>query len=423
MRTRHIGALLIGVGVMLWAGCNPAPTPGPTSTVEPTSTMDPTQTITPTLTVTPSLTPTPSATPGPDLAELLQAPQADYANAELDAAREGYEAIQQIYPDEAAPWLGLAEVASRQGQPDEALDYLRAALEVDPYNPEALNALAVALEALDVPAAYDQLVEVYGALLVVEPDNAGVREARAVIQARQGDAEGAVETLSDGGTRSAWERAAQAAYSQRCYAGAATIASAGFDVYDDDPALVLTSALAYLAADDMERGLTELDRLLLVDEANVAGWYWRGRTLARYGAAGRAMADLDTAIEIGTRSGLIETPLALAAINEKAALIARDDVESAFSYVAGLVFEYGSQDALLLAYTRIDWARDSRDLALGRLDVLVRDGYAPALYQRALYLLEEDEVDAALADLTAYVEAEPFGPVAEEARRLIARYE
>ncbi len=429
MKSARIEAVLLLFSILLIAGCGatasePTPTASPRS---PTATHHPTATRTPspTLTRTPTATRTPTSTPGPGLDELIQTPAALVANANPDAAVEAYLALHDLYPDKAAPLLAVAVIARNTGDLDGAESYLWAAVQAEPDNLDALRQLALLL---DQQQAYDDLVDVYGQMLTLTPEDADLYVARAMIHARLGDSESALTDLQaaqqiDPSRTYAFLNAAAAASGQRDYESATEIASAGLDSEPESVSLRLTRGLDWLALGDLEAALEDFNAVLELDDLNVGGYLWRGRTLMRLDRYEEALPDFKRAAELGVQSGVSNVNLGYEAMADAAEALAHTDPQAAFAYLAEQVFDFGSRDAIMLGYARVDFQRGSPDLALGRLNNLVDRDYVPALYWRALVLAEQGEQAAAVDDLNAYLEVRHSGPEAEWAYDLLSSLE
>ncbi len=397
---------------------NPASEPPSPFTRTPAPTSTPSPTPTPTLTSTP----TPSPTPGPGLDELMGTPNALAAAGELDAALVAYAALAQLYPSRSEPLLGQAAIAQRMGEWTASLTYLRAAVDADPTSLEALRQLALLLETLE---RYADVVDVYGQMLDLQPDNPDLLVARAMAYARLGETVASIGDLQaaqaiDPYRDYAWLNVAAAAYGARAYDVAIEIASAGLEASPRSASLWLTRGLAYLSLGDTDSALSDFDATIALDENNYTAYHWRGLTLVELERYDDAISDLQQAADLGVLSGVTGTDEAYEAMGDVAdAMALNGDVQAAFSYLAGQVVQHGSRDALLLGYARIDWRRGNLVLSTRRLDSLVDAGYIPALYWRALIYAEQDESNAAIADLRAYLAMRHFGPQVESARALL----
>jgi tetratricopeptide (TPR) repeat protein len=330
-----------------------------------------------------------------------------------------------LYPDSAEPLLAVAVIARNTGDLDGAEAYLRAAVQAEPDNLDALRQLALLL---DQRQSYDDLVDVYGQMLALTPDDADLYVARAMIHARLGDSDAALDDLRsaqqiDPSRTYAFLNAAAAASGQRDYESATGIASAGLDSDPESISLRLMRGLDWLALGDLDAALEDFDAVLELDDLNVGGYLWRGRTLMRLERYEDALPDLQRAAELGVQSGVSNVNLGYEAMADAAEALAYSDPQAAFAYLAGQVFDYGSRDAIMLGYARVDWVRGSPDLALGRLNNLVDRDYVPALYWRAVVLAEQGEQAAAVDDLTAYLEVRRSGPEAEWAYDLLSTLE
>lgn len=355
----------------------------------------------------------------------MQTPAALAANADLEAAVESYLALHDLYPEEAEPLLAVAVIARNAGDLDGAEAYLRAAAQVEPDNLDVLGQLALLL---DQQQAYDDLIDVYGQMLALTPDDADLYVARAMIHSRLGDSEAALDDLQaaqkiDPSRGYAFLNAAAAASGQRDYLSATEIASAGLAADPESVSLLLRRGLDWLALGDSEAALDDFDAALELDDLNVGGYLWRGRTLMRLGRYEDALPDLQRAAELGVQSGVSNVNLGYEAMADAAEVLAHSDPQAAFAYLAEQVFDFGSRDAILLGYARVDWRRGSPDLALGRLNNLVDRDYVPALYWRAVILAEQGDNAAAVDDLNAYLEIRRSGPEAEWAYDLLATLE
>lgn len=78
----------------------------------------------------------------PDYARYLEAAAELEAVGQLDAARRAYQAATVRWPDEAVPWLGLANIALARGEFDAAERNFRTSIRLDPSGVAAHNNLA-----------------------------------------------------------------------------------------------------------------------------------------------------------------------------------------------------------------------------------------------------------------------------------------
>jgi tetratricopeptide (TPR) repeat protein len=422
MRSLFTAGLLTVLLATLLAACHPSPAGTvPPSAPPPTATRTPTATPSPTPTFTPTATPTPSPTPGPGLETLLQTPDELVRAVALEEAVGAYEELAALYPQRAEPRLRLAALAQREGDPEAALVHLWAAVEADPGSMEALRQLALLL---DQEGEYEDLVDVYGRMLALTPDDADLLIARAMTNARLGKAGAAVADLEGAQSMApyreyAWVNAAGAASGSRQYRAAIEIAAAGLAANPDLAGLLLARGEAHLSLDEPEEALVDFEAAVALDAYSFAAYHWRGRTLVALGRYEEAVEDLQRAADLGVLSGVSGVYDAYGAMADAADALARSDPQAAFTYLAQQVFRYGSRDPLLLGYARVDWRRGNVSLALSRLDNLVDAGYVPALFWRGQIHAEEGQVGEAIADLEAYLAVRRSGPDAETARRLL----
>jgi tetratricopeptide (TPR) repeat protein len=208
------------------------------------------------------------------------------------------------------------------------------------------------------------------------------------------------------------------AYGQRAYQAAAVIASAALEEYPSSSELYQARGLAGMSLADYPAAASDFDSAVELDETNYLALYWYGRALAETGDTDQAIEVLQQAGELGTQSG-VGADGAFGAMAAAADLMAIDDPDEAFTYLAGQVFQFGSVDGLLMGYGLIEWRRGNTDLAFVRMNGLATDGYAPALYWRAVLYAEQEEDELAVEDLLAYLEVRPFGPDSERARGLL----
>jgi tetratricopeptide (TPR) repeat protein len=418
---RHLSFLVPALVALLSACASPEPTVSSVSATRtplPTPSPEPTHTQAPT--ATPSATPTPTPTPGPGLDDLLLTPDALVAVAELERALEAYQVLAALYPDRAEPLLAQAAVAQRQGDPEAALAYLRAAVDAQPESEEALRQLSLLLERQGL---YDELLAVYDRLIELDPINRGYLIARATVFARLGQAESAAADLGaaqalEPGLEYAWLNVTGSAYGQREYQAAAEIASLGLEAYPSSSELYQARGLAWMSLGDYPAAASDFESAVEIDETSYLALYWYGRALAEIGDTEQAIEVLQGAGELGTLSG-VGADGAFEAMAAAADLIAIDDSNEAFSYLAGQVFQFGSVDGLLMGYGLIERRRGNSDLAFVRMNSLATDGYVPALFWRGVLYAEQEEDELAVEDLQAYLELRPFGPDSERARDVL----
>lgn len=348
-------------------------------------------------------------------------PNALAAAADFDGANAAYSALADLYPHRADPWLGLAGIAQRQGDLDAALEALQAAVEADPQDLDAFRQLALFYEG---QARYEEAMAAYGAMVALDAANPDLRVARATAAARLGRADEAVADLQaaqalDPYLQYAWLNVAAAATGARAYDAATTIATAGLDQFPDSVSLHVARGLALLSSGEAEAALENFDAAVALDALSIAAFHWRGRTLAVLGRTEEAIADLQQAGQIGVLAGVEGINEGYEAMADAADLMAQDDPQAAFAYLADQVIRHGSQDALLMGYARIDWRRGNTALALGRLNNLVRDGFVPALYWRGVIHADEGNAADAISDLRDFLALRRYGPDVESARALL----
>jgi tetratricopeptide (TPR) repeat protein len=423
-RRGYIFILTLILLALTLAACGaPVPSVTPTTAPVPTATdVPPTATVEPTITPTPLPTNTPVPTPGPGLDDLLQTPAADYLNAALDDAFAAYNDLTNLYPNRAEPWLGLAAVAQRQGDPETALEYLKEATVHEPANFEAWRQYAVLLEQ---SGEYEAAMGAYRAMIDLVPSDPDLYVARAMAAARLGEAAVAVEDLQmaaqlDPYREAAWVNVAGAAYGGRRYETARDIAGAGLEVYPDSVSLHIQHGLAALSAGEAETALADFDAAVAADETLFSAYRWQGAALAELGRDDEAIAAYQRAGELGASAGAIGGDGPYEAIAYAAGLMARTDSRAAFDYLADQVIRYGQPPPLLFGYALIEYERGNPDAALSRLSSLIAlHNYAEAYFWRGRIEAERDEADAAREDLEMYLSLRSAGPTAEKAHALL----
>lgn len=415
---------LIWVGLIFAvSGCSK----GPINTTLTQSSVDiaPTQTLTPTVTSSPkptsTLTPTP--TPGPALEELMGTPNALAAAANLDAASVQFKSLTDLYTHRAEPWMGLAGLALRQGDTASALEYLKQAVEAEPTNLDAYRQLALLQEQLGL---YVDAARTYGTLLDQHPNDPDVLVARATANARLGLAEDAIRDVQaaqeiDPYRQYAWLNIAAAAAGGRFYEAAAQIANAGLQAHPDTVSLQVERGLALLALDRQKDALDAFSAAIQLDPTNSRAYHWRGRVRAGMGQSDSAISDFKRAGELGIQEGIEGTSEGYEAMADAADLLAQSGkVDEAFTYLAQQVIHFGSQDALLMGYARIDYSRGNIQSALSRLAPLVRDAFVPAFYWRGMINQAAGNREDAISDLISYLQVRRSGPDVEAARRTLS---
>jgi tetratricopeptide (TPR) repeat protein len=171
---------------------------------------------------------------------------------------------------------------------------------------------------------------------------------------------------------------------------------------------------------DYSAAASDFESAVEIDDTDYLALYWYGLALAETGEIDQAIEVLQQAGELGTESG-VGADRAFEAMAVAADLIAIDDSDEAFSYLAGQVFQFGSVEGLLMGYGLIERRRGNPDLAFVRMNSLATDGYLPALYWRAVLHAEQEEDELAVEDLLTFLELRPFGPEAEQAREMLVR--
>lgn len=348
-------------------------------------------------------------------------PLALAAAADLEGAQSAYDDLVDLYPDRVEPLLGLSAIAQRQGDWESALNYLEKAVEVDPTSQEALRQWALLL---DWQGDYNRLLEAYDRMIRLVPDSPDLLVGRAMIEARLGQAEAAVDDLQAAQTLDpyreyAWIIVAGAASGARRYETAIAIASAGLKVHPEATGLLMERGLAYLSLGETEKAIEDLDAIIALDDADHNAYHWRGRTLIELERYDEAADDLQKAGKLGSLSGAAGVNQAYESMAYAADAMARNDVNAAFTYLAQQVFEYGSRDALLMGYGLVRWRQGNASLALDYMDSRVEANYIPALYWRGVIYADQDKNVEAAADLRAFLAVRQFGPDVEMARRLL----
>ncbi len=121
----------------------------------------------------------------PDFTHYMQAAASvEAVGASSEAARKAYVAASVAWPDEALPWLGIANVAASAGNWPEAARGYRVALSLDPRDAASLNNQAEALRQLDCSHAASHTIR--SAQLRVTPGDpmyATVRDTAEAISA------------------------------------------------------------------------------------------------------------------------------------------------------------------------------------------------------------------------------------------------
>lgn len=421
-RTYWIASLLALIAL---AACQPAPdlseTPADTAP-PPTDTLAPTATVPLTATPTPKPTLTPTPTPGPGLDELLGTPGAHYLNAELEEAAAAYADLADLYPHRAEPWLGLAGIAEREGQPEEALGYLEEATTHEPASFEAWRQYAVLLEQLE---RYDEARTAYGAMIGLVPSNADLYAARAMAAARIGETQAAVADLNTAASidpyrESVWVNVAGAAYGARSYEAAAEISGAGLAVHPDSVSLHVQRGLALLSMDAADAALQDFEAAVAANEDSFQAQRGLGMALAAVGRDEDAITAYRKAGALGAFAGAIGGDGPYEALSQAAGLMARQDSRAAFDFLADQVIRYGQPPPLLYGYALIEYESGDPAAALSRLDSLIAlHSYAEAYYLRGRIHAEDGDAADAREDLEYYLSVRPAGPTAEQAYALL----
>lgn len=412
---------LAAAGLLAACGLLPAAPPeAPTELVTPSPAGPPTATPLPTL--TPTQTATPTATPGPGLDELLQTPVARYTAAELEEAAADYAALAALYPLRAEPWLGQATIAQRNGDDEAALAYLLRAVEAEPTSFEAWRRLAVVYEQ---QGRTSEAAEVYGQMITLVPGDPDLYIARAMAQARMGQAQAAIDDLRsaqalDPYREYAWLNVAGAAYGGRAYETAIAIANGGLEAYPASTALRILSGQARLAQGDTEAALADFTAAAGQNERDYIALRWQGEALAQLGRNEEAIAAFQQAGALGTGAGAGGQTTGFEAMTSAARLMAQSDPTAAFEYLAQQVIRFGQPPPLLIGYALIELERGDPGAAANRLSNLIdRYNYVPAFYWRGVINAQQGRSREAIADLSAFLVVRPTGPEAEAARALL----
>jgi len=211
---------------------------------------------------------------------------------DLKGAAESFEAAANLDPKDVDSLIHLGETYLKLGRPADAEKKFRAALDLDPKSPEALQGLAVSLDAQKKPDA----LEAYRAYLVVAPQDDKARTRMLHILVEQGQYDAAVAELQKSGQASNVDQLklkADIEVGQKKYEDAVATLRQAVALAPNDAQLHGGLGRVYMETRDFPNAERELKAALQIDRNNLV--YWKDLSSAFYLAGNypNALAALD----------------------------------------------------------------------------------------------------------------------------------
>lgn len=127
-----------------------------------------------------------------DISQLLALSRTEHLAGNLNLAAQGYSAVLAADPQSAEAWHLSGLLAHQLGRPEEALNYLQRAIDLDPHNPELLCNLSAVCLSLGAADVAEQAAD---AVLELEPLSPAGAFRKGVALAARGQSQAAVEFL------------------------------------------------------------------------------------------------------------------------------------------------------------------------------------------------------------------------------------
>jgi Flp pilus assembly protein TadD len=220
---------------------------------------------------------------------------------DLKGAAESFEGAAHLDPKDAASSIQLGRIYLKTNRPADAEAKFRAALEVEAQSPEALQGLALSLDAEKKPEAADA----YKAYLAVRPQDAAARSRLVHLLVEQGQNDAALAELDEtaGGHPSTVEdlklRADIEVGQKKLDSAIATLKQA-IALAPNDAQLHGGLGRTYLQTRDFPDAEKELRLALQLDRNNLAYWKDLSSTYYLAGNCPATLATLDAIAKVET---------------------------------------------------------------------------------------------------------------------------
>jgi Flp pilus assembly protein TadD len=225
---------------------------------------------------------------------------AQQLSGDLTGAAESFEGASRLDPKDIDSLMHLGNVDLKTSRPADAEKKFRSALELDPKSPQALQGLALSLDAQKKPEALDA----YRAYLSVQPQDQAARTRMLHFMVEQGQYDAAVAELGKSGQSSTLDQLklkADIEIGQKKYSDAVATLKQALALAPNDAQLHGGLGRVYLQTRDFPSAERELKAALQMDRNNLL--YWKDLSSTFY-LAGNYQATL-AALDVVAKS---ETP-------------------------------------------------------------------------------------------------------------------
>jgi len=222
-------------------------------------------------------------------------------SADSKGASESFEGASRLDPKDAASLTGLGRIYVKENRPADAEGKFRAALEVEPQSPEALQGLAFCLDAQKKPAA----VEAYRDYLAVHPQDSAAHDRliHLLVEQQQYDAALAETSKNLSGqapSLAGLKLKAEIAIGQKKYDEASAALKQAVAIAPNDPQLHGWLGRVYLQTRDFPNAEKELKTALNFDRTNIVYWKDLSSTFYLSGNYQGTLAALDVIAKVET---------------------------------------------------------------------------------------------------------------------------
>jgi Flp pilus assembly protein TadD len=216
-------------------------------------------------------------------------------------ASESFEGASRLDPKDAASLTELGRIYIKENRPADAEGKFRAALEVQPKSPEALQGLAFCLDAQKKPAA----VDAYRDYLAVHPQDSAAHDRliHLLVEQQQYDAALAETSKSMSGqapSLAGLKLKAEIAIGQKKYDEASAALKQAVAIAPNDPQLHGWLGRVYLQTRDFPNAEKELKTALNFDHTNIVYWKDLSSTFYLSGNYQGTLAALDVIAKVET---------------------------------------------------------------------------------------------------------------------------
>ena len=211
---------------------------------------------------------------------------------DLKGAAESFEGASNLDPNDSDSLIHLSEVYLKLNRPADAEKKFRAVLPLEPKSPEALQGLALSLDAQRKPEA----LEAYRAYLAVQPQDQKTRTRMLHLLVEQGQYDAAVAELEKSGQSSSVDQLklkADIEIGQKKYPDAVTTLKQAIAQAPNDAQLHGGLGRVYMETRDFPNAERELKAAIQLDRNNFVYWKDLSSTFYLAGNYQATLAALD----------------------------------------------------------------------------------------------------------------------------------